>query len=235
VPKSFSAGNTARQADDPRQRLGGISCAALRLFASRLTRGALSGRAGPPDPPLTSIGAPRTSRPTSSSSHSRRFHPWTSFKLPPAGGGWGGIGRWRRPVSGQLRRPPARTALSSLPRSFKFALGKMADGEGFEPSVHCCTHAFQACAFDHSATHPWNPVIKHGPVRGRKPRSGFPSCIPEVEEQESGGYGDGGRQNDEEEVDECVHAREQNTGGRTLVVLGRKNLSPPGIEPRFKV
>ena len=37
---------------------------------------------------------------------------------------------------------------------FKSAYGGVADGEGFEPSVHCCTHAFQACAFDHSATHP---------------------------------------------------------------------------------
>jgi hypothetical protein len=38
--------------------------------------------------------------------------------------------------------------VSSLPSA------KVADGEGFEPSVHCCTHAFQACAIDHSATHP---------------------------------------------------------------------------------
>ena len=30
----------------------------------------------------------------------------------------------------------------------------MAEDEGFEPSVGCPTHAFQACAFDHSATSP---------------------------------------------------------------------------------
>ncbi len=28
----------------------------------------------------------------------------------------------------------------------------MAERKGFEPSVACATHAFQACAFDHSAT-----------------------------------------------------------------------------------
>jgi hypothetical protein len=30
----------------------------------------------------------------------------------------------------------------------------MADGEGFEPSVPCGTHAFQACPIDRSGTHP---------------------------------------------------------------------------------
>ena len=60
----------------------------------------------------------------------------------------------------------ARTTFFIPPRSFKFACGEMADGEGFEPSVHCCTHAFQACAFDHSATHPRvGPLLNT--VRGR--------------------------------------------------------------------
>ncbi len=31
---------------------------------------------------------------------------------------------------------------------------KLADGEGFEPSVPCGTHAFQACPIDRSGTHP---------------------------------------------------------------------------------
>jgi hypothetical protein len=30
----------------------------------------------------------------------------------------------------------------------------VADGEGFEPSVPCGTHAFQACPIDRSGTHP---------------------------------------------------------------------------------
>ena len=31
----------------------------------------------------------------------------------------------------------------------------MAEREGFEPSIRCRIHTFQACAFDHSATSPW--------------------------------------------------------------------------------
>ena len=31
----------------------------------------------------------------------------------------------------------------------------MAEKEGFEPSIRCRIHTFQACAFDHSATSPW--------------------------------------------------------------------------------
>jgi len=47
------------------------------------------------------------------------------------------------------------------------------DGEGFEPSVHCCTHAFQACAIDHSATHPKGGRSKHPKtLRGKPPRGG---------------------------------------------------------------
>ena len=38
----------------------------------------------------------------------------------------------------------------------------MADREGFEPSLHCCKHAFQACAFDHSATCPLPPFFRRG-------------------------------------------------------------------------
>ena len=68
----------------------------------------------------------------------------------------------------------------------------------------------------------------------RKPRSGLPG-IPEIDKQESGRDRGRAGQGDEEEVDECVHAREQNTGGRTSAGGGRKILPRPGIEPRFKV
>lgn len=33
-------------------------------------------------------------------------------------------------------------------------LTNLAEREGFEPSVHCCTHAFQACSFGHSDISP---------------------------------------------------------------------------------
>ena len=42
-----------------------------------------------------------------------------------------------------------------------------------------------------------------------------PGCFPQLHEQEQGGDGGGGGEGDEEEVDEGVHAREQNTGGGT--------------------
>ena len=44
------------------------------------------------------------------------------------------------------------------------ACGGNSDGEGFEPSLPFGKHAFQACAIDHSATHPffWRPVFLNG-------------------------------------------------------------------------
>ena len=36
---------------------------------------------------------------------------------------------------------------------------KMAEREGFEPSVTCATHDFQSCTFDHSVTSPDHPSI----------------------------------------------------------------------------
>ena len=46
----------------------------------------------------------------------------------------------------------------------------MADREGFEPSLHCCKHAFQACAFDHSATCPLPPFLRRvASFSGAKP------------------------------------------------------------------
>ncbi len=37
----------------------------------------------------------------------------------------------------------------------------MADREGFEPSLHFCKHAFQACAIDHSAICPFDDVFSY--------------------------------------------------------------------------
>lgn len=42
----------------------------------------------------------------------------------------------------------------------------MAEREGFEPSIRCRIHTFQACAFDHSAI---SPIILL-PVDHGKPR-----------------------------------------------------------------
>ena len=74
------------------------------------------------------------------------------------------FGRWRmgRDWSPEATCLMARTAFF-IPVGVSSCLRQMADGEGFEPSVHCCTHAFQACAFDHSATHPEkNALINTG-------------------------------------------------------------------------
>jgi hypothetical protein len=40
-------------------------------------------------------------------------------------------------------------------RQLRSEFFRAADGEGFEPSLPFGKHAFQACAIDHSATHPW--------------------------------------------------------------------------------
>ena len=46
----------------------------------------------------------------------------------------------------------------------------MAEKEGFEPSIRCRIHTFQACAFDHSATSPWPRSLAQGSVlRGNTP------------------------------------------------------------------
>ena len=68
--------------------------------------------------------------------------------------------------------------LSRSSASAQVCLRQVADGEGFEPSVHCCTHAFQACAIDHSATHPEverlvNTVRGRAASRGRGSFSGI--------------------------------------------------------------
>ncbi len=46
--------------------------------------------------------------------------------------------------------------------------------------------------------------------------------FPQFHEQEEGGDGSDDAEGDEEEVDECVHAREWNTGGRTSAGGGWK-------------
>ena len=49
-----------------------------------------------------------------------------------------------------------------------------------------------------------------------------PGCFPQLHEQEQGGDGSDDAEGDEEEVDEGVHAREWNTGGRTSAGGGWK-------------
>ena len=44
-----------------------------------------------------------------------------------------------------------------------FTAFKSAEGEGFEPSVPCDTHAFQACALDHYANPPYRHSICERP------------------------------------------------------------------------
>ena len=64
-----------------------------------------------------------------------------------------------RPVtshSAQTKKPGHQTGL--------FCLNSMAVREGFEPSVRCRTHTFQACSFDHSDT---SPALWDQPQRPR--------------------------------------------------------------------
>ena len=35
----------------------------------------------------------------------------------------------------------------------------LAEARGFEPPIHCCIHAFQACSFNHSDTLPSGMII----------------------------------------------------------------------------
>ena len=54
----------------------------------------------------------------------------------------------------QGRQQPSRIGSKKRPPlGWPFHL--MAEREGFEPSIRCRIHTFQACAFDHSATSPW--------------------------------------------------------------------------------
>ena len=54
---------------------------------------------------------------------------------------------------GPHTHPPVTNFRNSLPTANRRTLG-VADGGGFEPPLPCGKHAFQACAIDHSATHP---------------------------------------------------------------------------------
>jgi hypothetical protein len=47
-------------------------------------------------------------------------------------------------------------------RSLRFVKNAFAERGGFEPPLHYCKHAFQACAFSHSAT---SPMVKKNPAR----------------------------------------------------------------------
>ena len=52
--------------------------------------------------------------------------------------------------------------------------------------------------------------------------------LPQLHEQEQGGDSGGGGEGSEEEVDECVHAREWSTGGRTSAGIGPGKNVPAG-------
>ena len=56
-------------------------------------------------------------------------------------------------ISGDLVPPRSQNAIESEIKSIK-SDSYLAVREGFEPSIRYRIHAFQACAFDHSATSP---------------------------------------------------------------------------------
>ena len=59
--------------------------------------------------------------------------------------------------------------------------------------------------------------------------------LPQLGQKQAGADEGGGGEDNKQEVDVVVHHRQQNTGGRTSAGLGQRKMSPPGIEPRFKV
>jgi hypothetical protein len=62
------------------------------------------------------------------------------------------------------------------------ATWKLAEREGFEPSVGFPTHAFQASAFDHSATSPGaRPLFARRPVRWAKGQTRFMPAVRSTE------------------------------------------------------
>ena len=68
--------------------------------------------------------------------------------------------RWRSvPNTSRLVEPEGshQHALSRINKQARTrrAYLFMAEKEGFEPSIRCRIHTFQACAFDHSATSPF--------------------------------------------------------------------------------
>ena len=75
-------------------------------------------------------------------------------------GGAGGIvlaslGRLRSATALLRREPENSCLLQKQPQKTPLTGGRfVAEPEGFEPSIGCPIHAFQACAIDHSATAP---------------------------------------------------------------------------------
>ena len=52
------------------------------------------------------------------------------------------------------------TSMQKKPHDFRAAFSPcFADGEGFEPPVHCCTIVFKTTAIDHSANLPFELQI----------------------------------------------------------------------------
>ncbi len=94
---------------------------------------------------------------------------WDKEKAAPGnGGGWDWL-RFAQPVSGSLREPPARTALSSH-RKASSRLRRETEGVGFEPTETCASSVFKTDALNRSAT----PPLRNKGKIIRRPR-GCPS------------------------------------------------------------
>ena len=70
------------------------------------------------------------------------------------------------------------------------------------------------------------------PTEGWRGGGSASGGLPQFQEEEEGGDGGDDAEGEEEEVDEGVHAREWNTGGRTSAGGGRKNSAR---RPEFEV
>ena len=91
----------------------------------------------------------------------------------------------QRALSPPTRWAPSRTRvlipLSSAIKKPLSGLCYLAVREGFEPSIRCRIHTFQACSFNHSDTSPRGPgLYTKAPVNATRPRRapGGPARIP---------------------------------------------------------
>ena len=66
------------------------------------------------------------------------------------------------------------------------------------------------------------------PTEGWRGGGSASGGLPQLHEEEQGGDGGDEAEGNEEEVDEGVHAREQNTGGRTSAGRPPENFAPTG-------
>lgn len=81
----------------------------------------------------------------------------------------------RRRSATRRRSPPVGVGRHGRETRILLArLRKLADGEGFEPSLPCGKHAFQACPINHSGTRPREAEIVGRGRRALKPEGGPP-------------------------------------------------------------